>query len=64
MYCQCGLGVKGVDIDYLRTIAEASDGGRRCVLAAGKRHPRFIFFALKGLALKNEQPSGLLGTAL
>ena len=35
VYCQCGTGVKDVDLDYLRAIAEASDGGRRCGLAFG-----------------------------
>ena len=28
-------GVKDINLDYLRAIAEASDGGRRCVLAFG-----------------------------
>ena len=33
--CQCDTGVKDTNLDYLRAIAEASDGGRRCVLAFG-----------------------------
>ena len=27
VYCQCGTGVKDINLDYLRAIAEASDGG-------------------------------------
>ena len=33
VYCQCGIGITDVNLDYLRSIAEATDGGRRCVLA-------------------------------
>lgn len=25
VYCQCGLGIKDVNLDYLRIIAEATD---------------------------------------
>lgn len=35
VYCQCGTGVKDINLDYLRAIVEASEGGRRCVLAFG-----------------------------
>ena len=35
VYSQHGLGIKNVNLDYLRSIAEATDGGRRCVLAFG-----------------------------
>ena len=34
-YCKCSIGVEDIDLDYLRAIAEATGGCRRCVLAFG-----------------------------
>ena len=34
VYCQCGLGIKETNLDYIRGIAEATDNGHRCVIAS------------------------------
>ena len=35
VYCQCGLGIKDINLDYIRGIVEATDNGHRCVIASG-----------------------------
>ena len=34
-YCKCGLGLKDQNVEYLRSLAEASDQGRRGVIGFG-----------------------------
>ena len=35
IYCQCGLGIKDINLDYIRSVAEATDNGHRCVIVSG-----------------------------
>ena len=35
VYCQCGLGIKDSNLDYIRGIAEATGNGHRCAIASG-----------------------------
>ena len=35
IYCQCGLGIKDINLDSIRSVAEAIDVGHWCVIASG-----------------------------
>ena len=35
VYCQCGTGIKDLNVNVLRGISEATDSGHRFVIASG-----------------------------